>query len=135
MNGWHSDRSGERIWHVTLGAVLAAVAMLVAAALPAGAITLALLTLAGIGLGGAQVVSWTLPAALGVGNGKPPVEALAVISMFGTAGGIVGPIVVGVLVGRTGNFALGIGLLAALLLVAAALVLSFRHHTFRQETP
>ncbi len=38
--------------------------------------------------------------------------------MFGTAGGIVGPIVVGVLVGRTGNFALGIGLLA-LLLVAA----------------
>jgi ACS family tartrate transporter-like MFS transporter len=126
LNAWHSDRSGERIRHVALAALLGGVAMLVAVGIPSGMATLALLTLAGLGLGAAQGVFWTLPAALGIGGGKPSVEAIALISMFGTAGGIVGPWLLGALVQGSGNFTLGVGVLAALLLVAAAIVSSFR---------
>jgi ACS family tartrate transporter-like MFS transporter len=126
LNAWHSDRSGERIRHVSLAAVLGGVAMLVAVGIPSGMATLALLTIAGLGLGAAQGVFWTLPSALGIGGGKPSVEAIALISMFGTAGGIIGPWLLGVLVQGSGNFTLGVGVLAALLLVAAAIVASFR---------
>jgi MFS transporter, ACS family, tartrate transporter len=126
LNAWHSDRSGERVRHVAGGALLGGVAMLVAASLPSGTITLALLTLAGLGIGAAQGVFWTLPSALRLGGDKPPVAAIALISMFGTAGGIIGPWVLGALVEGTGSFALGIGVLAALLVIAAVLVMGFR---------
>lgn len=128
FNAWLSDRSGERVGHVATGAALGGAAMLIAALLPSGALTLALLTLAGLGVGAAQGVFWTLPAALGIGGGRPPVEAIALISMFGTAGGIIGPWLLGVLVESTGSFTLGIATLAALLVVAAALVAGFRKH-------
>ncbi len=85
-----------------------------------------MLTAAGLGIGAAQGVFWTLPGALGIGDGRPPVEAIALISMFGTAGGIIGPYVLGALVEATGTFTAGIAVLATLLLVAAALVSSFR---------
>lgn len=126
VNAWHSDRSGERIRHVALGAFLGGAAMLLAAALPSGGGTLLLLTIAGVGLGAAQGVFWTLPSSIGIGEGRPPVEAIALISMFGTAGGIVGPWLIGALVGATGSFALGIALLAGLLVLAAILVFTLR---------
>lgn len=126
LNAWHSDRTGERVWHVALGAAGGGLCLIVATGLPAGAATLALLTAAGFGLGAAQGVFWTLPGALGLGNGRPPVESIALISMFGTAGGIVGPYILGALVEATGGFGPGIVVLATLLLVAGALVRSFR---------
>ena len=43
---------------------------------------------------------------------------IALISMFGTAGGIVGPWLTGVLVGISGNFSLAIAGLASLLIIA-----------------
>jgi len=122
LNAWHSDRTGERFRHVSLGALLGGIALVVAAVLPSGVATLALLTVAGLGIGAAQGVFWTLPGALQPGGDRPPVEAIAFISMFGTAGGIVGPYVMGALVDATGRFAAGIAVFAALLLLGAALV-------------
>jgi len=55
----------------------------------------ALLIVAGAGLGAAQGVFWTVPAALGIGGGRVPVGVIAFISMFGTAGGILGPFLIG----------------------------------------
>ncbi|MET0291694.1 MAG: MFS transporter [Steroidobacteraceae bacterium] len=129
LNAWHSDRSGERVRHVAAAALLGGLAMLIAAGVPSGGLTLGLLTLAGLGVGAAQGVFWTLPAALGIGGGRPSVEAIALISMFGTAGGIIGPWLLGVLVQGTGSFTMGIGVLAALLVVAAAIVFTFREVT------
>jgi cyanate permease len=42
--------------------------------------------------------------------------------MFGTAGGIIGPYLTGVLVGETGGFSLAIGLLASLLVLVLAAI-------------
>lgn len=116
-NGRHSDRSGERLWHVGIPSALAGVAMVVAALLPPGWAVLGLLTLAGLGVGAAQGVFWAIPSTVRLGGDEVPVGAIALISMFGTAGGIVGPWLMGVLLQATGDFSAAIGVLALLLVI------------------
>ncbi len=52
--------------------------------------------------------------------------SLGIMSTAGAAGGIIGPWLLGVIVQATERFAIGIGVLAALLVVAAAIVSRFR---------
>lgn len=116
-NGRHSDRTGERLLHVGIPSAFAGAAMLLAALLPPGWPVLALLGLAGLGIGAAQGVFWAVPSAVRIGGGGVPAGAIALISMFGTAGGVIGPWLTGALVERSGGFSLAIGLLASLLIV------------------
>jgi ACS family tartrate transporter-like MFS transporter len=126
LNARHSDRSGERFAHTAAGALLAGVALIVAVLLPPGPAVLALLVVAGLGLGAAQGVFWTVPAALGIGGGQVPVGVIALVSMAGTAGGIIGPSLLGILRETTGTHASGIVVLASLLLAAAAVLRPWR---------
>ena len=101
--------------------------MLVAALLQQpGWLVLALLTLAGLGIGAAQGVFWTVPGAVRLGGARVPAGVIALISMFGTAGGIVGPWLTGALVGASGGFSLAIGLLASLLIAALFVIVPDR---------
>ncbi|HHX82666.1 MAG TPA: MFS transporter, partial [Pseudomonadaceae bacterium] len=125
FNGWHSDRSGERLLHVGVPAALGGVALFVAAALPDGWSVLMLLTVAGFGIGAAQGVFWTVPPAMKIGGDRTPVGAIALISMAGTLGGIVGPWLIGKVLALGGSFGVAISLLA-LLLVLAFLPLNWR---------
>lgn len=118
LNGRRSDRRQERLRHTGIPAAAAGAAMLVAALLPAGWPVLGLLCLAGFGIGAAQGVFWAVPAAVRLGGSRVPVGAIALISIFGTAGGVIGPWLTGALVASTGGFAAAIGLLAALLVLA-----------------
>ena len=122
VNGRRSDRRGERLLHAGLPSAGAGLAMLAAAFLPPGWPVLALLTLAGFGIGAAQGVFWAVPSAVRLGGENVPVGAIALISMFGTAGGIVGPWLTGALVERSGSFSLAIGVLASLLVLALAVI-------------
>lgn len=124
VNGRLSDRAGERLLHVAVPSAVAGIAMLAAAWLEPGWPVLALLFVAGLGLGAAQGVFWAIPSAVRLGGGRVPVGVIALISMFGTAGGILGPWLVGVLVGTSGGFSLAIAVLASMLVVAP-LVLGF----------
>jgi len=117
FNGRRSDHKGERLLHVGIPSAVAGIAMIVAALLPSGWPVLALLTAAGFGIGAAQGVFWTIPGAVRLGGDTVPIGAVALISMFGTAGGIVGPYLTGLAVGWTGSFSLAIGLLASLLIL------------------
>lgn len=125
FNGWHSDRSGERLLHVGVPSALGGVALFIAAWLPEGWMVLLLLTLAGCGMGAAQGVFWTVPPAMKIGGDRTPVGAIALISMFGTLGGIIGPWLIGKVLALGGSFGLAIGVLA-LLLVLAFLPLNWR---------
>jgi ACS family tartrate transporter-like MFS transporter len=118
VNGRRSDRRGERLLHVGIPSAGAGLAMLVAAFLAPGWPVLVLLVLAGCGIGAAQGVFWTVPGQVRLGGDKVPVGAIALISMFGSVGGIVGPWLTGVLVERSGSFSVAIGALASLLVVA-----------------
>lgn len=118
LNGRRSDRKGERLLHTGIPAAAAGVAMMIAAFMPAGWPVLGLLVVAGLGIGAAQGVFWAIPAAVKLGGERPPVGAIALISMFGTAGGIVGPWLTGFLVGESGGFSVAIAVLAGLLVLS-----------------
>ena len=122
VNSWHSDRTGERYWHVGLAGILAGAALIVAVMLPTGWAVIALLAVAGLAIGAAQGVFWTVPAAYGIGGGKVPVGIIAFVSIFGTAGGIIGPTIIGTILERTGSFSPAIVLLAVLLILSCLTV-------------
>lgn len=122
LNARHSDRKGERLWHTAAGAMLAGIALIAAATLPVGPAVLIMLIIAGFGIGAAQGVFWTVPAALGIGGGQVPIGVIAAVSMAGTAGGVVGPAMMGWLVERIGSHAPAIMILAGFLLLAALLL-------------
>jgi MFS transporter, ACS family, tartrate transporter len=122
LNARHSDRRGERFWHTAAGALLAGIALFAAVAMPVGPAVLVMLVIAGFGIGASQGVFWTVPAALGIGGGQVPIGVIAAVSMAGTAGGVVGPSMMGWLVERSGSHALAIMILAGFLLLAALLL-------------
>lgn len=115
-NGRRSDRKNERLLHVAIPSAFAGAAMLIAALLAPGWPVLALLFLAGLGIGAAQGVFWAVPGAVRLGGAKVPAGIIALISIFGTAGGVIGPWLTGLLLATTGSFSLAIGLLASLLI-------------------
>jgi ACS family tartrate transporter-like MFS transporter len=123
LNAAHSDRTRERLAHFAFAALLAGLALLVASRVSNPVALLALLALAGAGIGGAQGVFWTLPAALGIGAGRAPVGVITVLNMGGTAGGILGPVLLGAIRESTGSFAAGIAALATLLMLAVPITL------------
>ncbi len=121
VNSVHSDRSGERYWHVILPSTIAAIAMLCAAETSSGATGLFALCVLGLGLGAAQGAFWALPATLfdtetlGVGA--------TAINIAGSAGGLVTPIALGYVVERTAATSVqGPALLISAVLVGAAIL-------------
>jgi ACS family tartrate transporter-like MFS transporter len=128
FNSAHSDRTGERFWHISLPAIIAALAILAAWGVGAGIPGLALMFVAGLGLGAAQGAFWALPTSLL----KPSTFAVAAvaINIAGSSGGLVIPHVVGILRERTGSFAAPTVLIAGVLLLAAALVTYIRRMFF-----
>jgi ACS family tartrate transporter-like MFS transporter len=122
LNARLSDRRGERLWHTAVGTLLAGIALLVATLLPEGGGVLAMLVVAGFGIGAAQGVFWTVPAALRIGGGEVPIGVIAAVSMAGTAGGVVGPSMMGWLVERLGSHGPAIMILAGFLLLASVLL-------------
>jgi predicted MFS family arabinose efflux permease len=131
-NAAHSDRTGERFWHIALPAIVAAIALLLAWRAGAGGTAMFLLLLAGIGLGAAQGAFWALPtqllspASFGV--------AVVAINIAGSAGGLVMPQLIGIARERSGGFTGPTLLVVAVLLTAAALVAIIRY-CYRSRFP
>jgi ACS family tartrate transporter-like MFS transporter len=118
FNSKHSDISGERLLHVGLPSAAAGIAMFIAAGFGSGWAVLILLFVAGFGIGAAQGVFWTVPSFVKLGGAQTSVGAIAFISMAGTAGGIVGPWLIGEILSKGGTFSLAIAMLAALLVIS-----------------
>jgi len=123
-NSQHSDRTGERFWHIGAPAALAGVAILSAWALSGGVPGLAALFMAGLALGAAQGAFWALPTAL-LGPATLAVAAVA-INICGSSGGLVMPHLVGYVRERSGSFAGPTLLIALMLFLSAALVALIR---------
>lgn len=116
----HSDRAGERRWHVALPAFAASAALLLGALLqrqPLAAFV-ALCVAAG-GIWSTLGPFWSLPTVFL--SGTAAAGGIALINSVGNLGGVVGPTVMGVLKQRTQAFASGLLFLAATLLVAGVL--------------
>ena len=115
----HSDRTGERAWHVIWPCLVAA-AGLVMAASSSGMVGLILsLTLVNIGISCAKPPLWSMPTLFL--SGPAAAAGIATINSLGNLGGFAGPAVIGGLKDVTGSFAGGLYFVAALLLVSALL--------------
>ncbi len=116
LNSGHSDRSGERRWHVALPAFIGSVG-LAASAFNSDSTFFALtaLIVANVGIQMAVPVFWSLPTAfLG---GAAAAAGIALINSIGNLSGFVSPYLVGWLKDVTGSTNIGIYILALFLIV------------------
>ena len=113
--GRHSDRTGERRWHIALPLFLAAASFAWSAYSGPLVPTMVALTLATLGFYAAFGPFWSLPTALLTGAGAA--AGIALVNSLGNVAGFAGPYIVGLLKEATGSFS------AALLFLAAALAL------------
>lgn len=123
LNAAHSDKTGERFWHVSIPAVIAAVAFALTATAPPH-LALILLFIGGTGLGAAQGAFWSIPTKMF--SPKVMATGIVAVNIAGSSAGTVVPSVVGVLRDQTGAFTLPIYIVAMLLLTAALLVVVIR---------
>ncbi len=135
--GARSDRAGERIWHVALPLMLAALAFAWSAFTGPLWLTMVALTLATIGIYGAIGTFWSLPTAILTGSGAA--AGLALVNSMGNLGGLAGPSLVGVIREATGSFTAALLFLAASLALGAAITLLFgywqRARTLARTSP
>jgi len=123
--GRHSDRTGERKYHVAACAMTAA-SGLVLAVLFRNNLWLMVLsfTLSQIGQRSVQGVFWAIPPIfLG---GTAAAGCIGLINALGNLGGYVGPSVMGALRQSTGTYSQGLLVLALALVIESAVVVSLR---------
>ena len=118
--GLSSDRSGERAGHVAFGAFAGAAGMLGAVWFASHGLIILSLCIACSGIYAALAVFWTLPASML--RGTAAAGGLALLNSFSNLGGFFGPYLMGWARQQTGNFTLGMSLLAGMLVLAGVSV-------------
>jgi len=118
----HSDRKGERRWHVALPAMIGAAGFGVSCLTSDPIYKVAAFTFVAIGIYAALPVFWTMPTASL--TGAAAAGGIALINAIGNLGGYIGPTVIGQLKDRFGYNA-GLLVLAAAMSIAGLLVLTF----------
>jgi MFS transporter, ACS family, tartrate transporter len=122
--GAHSDRSGERVIHIAAAASVAALGFLASAYLHSPVLIVLALSLGAAGLQSAHGPFWTLPSMFL--SGRAAAGGIALINSLANLSGFVGPYVIGLLRGASGDFHSGLLLLALVPLAGAALALRLR---------
>jgi MFS transporter, ACS family, tartrate transporter len=127
--GRHSDRTRERVWHLTAPALLGTVGFVVGS--QTGDVRLALVwyTVGMVGLYAALPVFWTLPASRLTGTAAA--GGIALINSIGTLGGLLGPVIMGRLNEATGGYSSGLLVIAASVALAGLLNLAATLETRR----
>ena len=120
----HSDRTGERRAHVATSATVGALGLAASTLLTDPVWSLAALTVAAMGIYSYTPVFWSLPTALF--RGDAAAAGVAFINAFGNLGGFAGPYVMGWLQDVSGDFRIGVRILAAAAMLSAVLILTMR---------
>lgn len=125
LNGYSSNRTGERRWHTALPILIASAAL--ALAILAGdhvALVITLFCLAGFTFQAYLSPFWTLPTAY-LGGGAAAV-AIGTINSVGNLGGFVGPYVFGYLKDATGHYETGLWFLTECMFTSGLLATCIR---------
>jgi ACS family tartrate transporter-like MFS transporter len=121
INGWHSDRSGERHWHSAIPILLAAIGALGLISQPRSIFVLvACFTL------GANIYSY-LPTFFSIPteilSQSAAAAAVGMINSFGSVAGFAGPYAFGYLHAQTGSFSYGLAGMAVAALAGGVMIL------------
>jgi ACS family tartrate transporter-like MFS transporter len=118
----HSDRSGERTWHVVGACLLASLGLVLAGFAGSVLAVLLALTLVNIGISSAKPPLWSMPTMFL--SGSAAAAGIATINSIGNLGGFVGPAMIGWIKDLTGSFQGGLFFVAGLLVLSAVLTLA-----------
>jgi ACS family tartrate transporter-like MFS transporter len=125
INGWHSDKTGERRWHAAIARILAGVAL---AAVPLAmtnvSLALILFSIASAGIVAAYAPLWAIPSSF-LGSAAAA-ASIGVINSFGNLGGFAGPYLIGWFSSKTGEYVGGLLSVALLLISSGVFVLLVR---------
>lgn len=117
----HSDKTGERTWHVILACLAAAIGLVFASGVESVFGLVAALTLVNVGISCAKPPLWSMPTMFL--SGAAAATGIATINSIGNLGGFFAPAVIGWVKDATGSYAGGLYFVAALLVISAALTL------------
>ena len=121
--GSHSDRSGERTWHVALPTFVGALGLAFSAYWGnTPALALAALCVCVMGLYSALPVFWTMPTSMLAGSAAA--AGIALVNSIGNTGGFLGPTLVGFVTDATGSYAAALCTLAGFVVASGILVLA-----------
>ena len=117
----HSDRTGERTWHVVIACLAAAAGLCLAGIAGSVLAVVVALSLVNIGISSAKPPLWAMPTMFL--SGSAAATGIATINSIGNLGGFVGPSAIGWIKDLTGSFTGGLYLVAGLLCLSAVLTL------------
>lgn len=122
--GRHSDRTGERRWHVLVPALVSAVGLALSSLSTGITWSVVTLSIAMLGLASMFGPFWALTTSAMGGVGAA--ASIALVNSVGNTGGFVGPYLLGAINDATHSFALGLLAIAGMLVAGATLVLLVR---------
>ncbi|TNC09053.1 MFS transporter [Methylobacterium terricola] len=128
----HSDRTGERTWHVVIACLVASVGLLLAGGAASTLAVIAALSLVNIGISAAKPPLWAMPTMFL--SGQAAAVGIATINSIGNLGGFVGPWAIGWFKDQTGSFTGGLFFVAGLLVLSAIVTLIVARAGRRSET-
>lgn len=129
--GRHSDKVMERKGHVAVALLMSAIGIGLSGLVSNPVIVMALLCFAQIGVSSVPPMFWPLPASFL--TGASAAAGIAAINSLGNLSGFAGPFAMGYLKDLTGNFTVGLLLLAGCALVGAAVVVGLRIDVRREQ--
>ncbi|EHP92705.1 MFS transporter [Methylorubrum extorquens] len=117
----HSDRTGERTWHVVIACLVASVGLMLAGGASSAVAVIAALSLVNVGISAAKPPLWAMPTMFL--SGSAAAVGIATINSIGNLGGFVGPWAIGWIKDQTGSFTGGLIFVAGLLIFSAVVTL------------
>jgi MFS transporter, ACS family, tartrate transporter len=132
LNAVHSDRAGERYWHIIIPLLLMATGYLVGGLSMNPFWVVPALTVSTVGFYCTQGILFAIPSSFL--NGRSAAAGIAVITTIGIVGGFTGPYWMGLMKDLTGNYQRGLMTLAIPAFAAAALMLAVRGNAQRRKS-
>jgi MFS transporter, ACS family, tartrate transporter len=122
LNGYHSDRTGERAIHIAIPLLVSAVGLVGCALLRQPVLAVTALALVPLGHCASYGPFWSMPTQFL--TGPAAAAGIALVTMIANVGGFAGPALIGVLKARTGTHTDAFLLLGGLAVIAALLALT-----------
>jgi len=137
----HSDKTGERSWHVIAACIVAAAGLFMAGSTASIVGVILALTIVNCGISASKPPLWSMPTLFL--SGSAAAAGIATINSLGNLGGFVGPFMIGLIKQQTGSYTWGLWFVAGLLILSSPLVLwlspsrrrTQANDTFNQSQP
>ncbi|MDF9429328.1 MFS transporter [Cupriavidus gilardii] len=120
----HSDRKGERYWHIVVVSGVAALTLAASAWVQTPALQFLFICLTAFSIYSIQAVVWALPGQFL--TGASAAVGIATINSLANLGGYLGPYGIGLIKDATGSLAAGLYFLAAMLVFAVIMTFVVR---------